>query len=499
MWALPEFHQFLDDFVNFETNKIWNWDNADMRPLTSTLDDTEWLKNQKIRCHIEDGNSRIRGINSSSSGLCGVLSFETLRDDGSFTIPVQRNNVPHGILSGRVSIDVFNPELESAIIQNNCKNNASQIQDMYSDSFKHLLENIKIHICGSKLMALEEKNPFTAYIIQINFLEQSWVIERRFRLFHDLHKIILDKMPFLRNRLPKFPEKTFGINKLSQNIVKVREAALSEYMKRLVKIKNVWNSAHFIHFIDNSEMLLLKKMHKIRFYRVAGILSRYEVLPTDPATIVGGDEQRAQWQGPGAVVGRQRYALSVFQDNRPKDMTESFDQRDNDFNAIRNKFELQAAKNSDSKQESSLPPDEGGITRLDGDGAGGIANSSTLFTNTGSLEVLLEEDENDGDDNDSEVNDFARDNLNEYTEATISQSLSPKTNFSSTGSRPLATASPATIPKASSENSIRFVKVDGGCVVISTQKNTGKVHLSFCRNSTNGNKLNTNNNFVMDV
>ena len=49
VWALPEFHQFLDDFVNFETNKIWNWDNADMRPLTSTLDDTEWLKNQKIR------------------------------------------------------------------------------------------------------------------------------------------------------------------------------------------------------------------------------------------------------------------------------------------------------------------------------------------------------------------------------------------------------------------------------------------------------------------
>ena len=54
-------------------------------------------------------------------------------------------------------------------------------------------------------MDLEEKKPFTAYVIEIEFEGRKWEVERRFRLFHDLHKIILDKMPFLEVRCLSFP------------------------------------------------------------------------------------------------------------------------------------------------------------------------------------------------------------------------------------------------------------------------------------------------------
>ena len=534
-WTLPEFHQFLDDFVNFETQKTWNWDNADMRPLTSTLDDTEWLKMQKIRCHIEDGNSRIRGINSASSSLCGVLSFETLKDDGSFVIPVQRNNIPHGVLTGRVSIDVFNPELEAAIIQNKYDNNTDSIQQLYNNLYTEITENISICVSGSKLMALEEKNPFTAYIIEIKYLEKSWIIERRFRSFHEIHKSILDKMPFLRNHLPKFPEKTF-FGKLKQNIVKIREAALSEYLKHLVKIREVWNSSHFVHFIDNSEMLLLKKMHKIRCFRVAGMLSKYEVLPTDPSQLVGGEDQYAKWQGAGAIVGRQKYALSVVGDRRTNvsDMTDAFGSRANDFNEIRNKFEKKSEKNKEKNKD--FPPVEGGIYRDE--------ESDGLFTNTGELHMDTEDDEKD-DNHSTVIYDYSNkkeldyDKLNpghgrHISNNTINSRLATKSMFreqknlmsnnaifnsisnnnskitddgitledeyrkknistdmnEAKRSNSWMASNVNKIPNPTSVNSIRFIKVDGGCILMSTDSTTGKVHLSFCKydNDSTGNR-----------
>ena len=46
------------------------------------------------------------------------------------------------------------------------------------------------------------------------------------------------------------------------------------------------------------------------------------------------------------------------------------------------------------------------------------------------------------------------------------------------------------IPKPTSVNSIRFIKVDGGCILMSTDSTTGKVHLSFCKydNDSTGNR-----------
>ena len=236
-----------------------------------------------------------------------------------------------------------------------------------------LTQGINIRISGSKLMDLEEKKPFTAYVIEIEFEGRKWEVERRFRLFHDLHKIILDKMPFLRSKMPKFPDKTF-FGKLKNNVVKERVSELSAYLKHLAKIEDIWQLSSFVNFIDSKEMIISQTLNKIRCYRIGSILSQYEISPSNINSL--GPHRNHNYRG---------YALSSHDGESLPDMTKSCVKRNTNFSSIRQKFEEAASANV-------RDPGEGGIYREEQTGA---SPASLLHTNTGETKVLhKDEDEN---------------------------------------------------------------------------------------------------------
>lgn len=516
VWALPEFHQFLDDFATFETEKIWSWDNSNMRPLMSTLDDMEWLQKQKLRFYIEDGYGRLRGMNTVLPGLCGVLPLEKLNDDGSFTISIHRNNVPHGILSGQVHIDVFDPEIMVSKIQLEYHNNHKRIHQAYVGLCNDLTQTINIRVSGSKLMDLEEKKPYTAYIIEIKFGGRKWEVERRFRLFHDLHKVIVDKMPFLRSKMPKFPDKTFlGMGKLNNNVVKERVSELSVYLKHLAKIEDIWQLSYFINFIDSREMTLLQTLNKIRCYRVAGILSQYEVLPSDANSL--GPHRNHNYRG---------YTLSSYGEEDFPDMTSSFTKRNTRVSQLRHKFEKAASTNAKDTESSFVS--EGGIYREEQIGA---SPATLLHTNTGEMKVLLD-DEEEGisgqlSSNSKEERASEKNSVKGYVSTTTTNNrLAQKSIFkdrktplhstskvigdtksttteeearrkvqtqdefllsSESGARSKSWVSSklSKVPTALSKSTIKVIKLSRGCVIMSIN-DSGKTQLSFCRENQIG-------------
>ena len=269
VWSMPEFLQFLDDYVDFETEKVWAWDNTRIKPLSLSLHDSAWIKMQKIVFRLEDNSSsRIVG---GSDPVYAVLALEDLEKDGVFSIPVMRHNIPRGVLRGKVDLNFFDPGTQ---IQKYMEYDQSKLL-AEMDRHTRDLSSIKIRIMGTKLIPVEGSKAYTVYIIQVTFRSNEvWKVERRYSKFHDLHKNVVENMPYLKSRLPKFPDKKF-LTSLTQATVQSREDELLKYMEELVCIPDVWFSKVLRHFLDNPSMVLLQTVQQLRLLRTGAALKQF--------------------------------------------------------------------------------------------------------------------------------------------------------------------------------------------------------------------------------
>ena len=271
VWSLPEFLQFLDDYADFETEKVWTW--AGSKPLAVALHDSDWIKMQKVTFRLADASaSRLVG---GSSTLMGSLVLDNLNRDGAFSIPVSRHNKPHGTLKGRIALSGFDLDMQcSKYMVEGSHYDKERLADAVDICLNELTTEVGIAIDETKLMALQEKKSFTNYIVSVSFRGKAWTIESRFSGFYDLYVYVLESLPHLKRLIPKVPEKKM-FNSLSQNIVRDRQEKLNVFVRVLVATEDVWSLDRFVHFIDNSTCDLLKTVQTLRILRTSAWMKRF--------------------------------------------------------------------------------------------------------------------------------------------------------------------------------------------------------------------------------
>jgi hypothetical protein len=80
----------------------------------------------------------------------------------------------------------------------------------------------------------DESGPYTGYVLRVDSSKsETWIVERRYHEFRDLHNKLIKEHKKLKTDLPPLPpKKIFG--KMSQDVIDERKRRLVDYLNMLL-------------------------------------------------------------------------------------------------------------------------------------------------------------------------------------------------------------------------------------------------------------------------
>jgi hypothetical protein len=149
-----------------------------------------------------------------------------------------------------------------------------------------LARSISINILRHEV--IQDKKPYTFFHIQVEALDNKWVVLRRFSQLYELHKKL---SPFLPKGFPPFPSKTLPTtDNLDAEFISQRQQQLQTYLSAVASSREIIDSpelfSFLLKFLDPNEMrpvMTLKNAVKQgyllkRAIQKPGYLKRYFVL-----------------------------------------------------------------------------------------------------------------------------------------------------------------------------------------------------------------------------
>lgn len=110
-------------------------------------------------------------------------------------------------------------------------------------------QNTTISIPNAK-QSFDTTGEYTSYVVEVKRQnEKSWVIDRRFRQFYSLHKILRQYFPDLGTW--DFPKKKMVLKFQQRQFVEARRKLFETYLRKLLKIKEVCDHLAFQMFLTS--------------------------------------------------------------------------------------------------------------------------------------------------------------------------------------------------------------------------------------------------------